>query len=207
MVLVTLDSLRSHARSLDERLRDIKKYPDNWIDSRINSGYEIISTEIQPFLKEEVIDLTEYIADGNFKFEVDFSEDIVGWKSAYYMRNGEYVYDFPVRTRFPTGTPVALQIKADNKAIVDIDRSIQLQDTHTITFEYYFFPNTKTGDQYLTTDIYQMVGYAIASSIYDSLRDYDKRNDSDNQLAKQLRKVVNGWDYDASNVRKGNWNV
>ena len=62
--LVTLDSLRAYSRSLDDRLKDTKKYPDSWIDSKINLGYEELATLSQPFLKEEVLDLTPYINDG-----------------------------------------------------------------------------------------------------------------------------------------------
>jgi hypothetical protein len=207
MVLVTLDSLRSYARSLDERTKDTAKFSDSWIDSKINAAYEIIATAVQIFLKEDTVDLTEYINDGNYKFEIEFDNDIVGWKSAYYTRDGIYMYDYPIKTRFTVGDPVGILIKPDNKVIVDLAPDIRADMTHTIVFEYYYFPNTKTGDQYFSTDIYHMVRHAIASTVYDALRDYERRDNFDNQLARQIKTVVNGWDYDASNVRKGNWNI
>jgi len=206
-VLVTLDSLRSYTRGLDERLVDIKKYSDSWIDSKINAAYEIIGSAGQSFQSEEVLDLTEYIKDSTKKFEVEMDHDVTGWKAAFYEENGEYQYDYPLASRYASGDPVAIQIKPDNKVEVDIKDGIRQDSTHTINFQYYYFPNTNTGDQYFSTDVYHMVRHAIASTTFDALRDYEQRDNYDNQLAKQIRTIVNTWDYDGSNVRDGNWNV
>ena len=206
-VLVTLDSLRSYARSLDARLRDTKTYPDSWIDSKIDTGYEIVSTGGQPFYKEVVLDLTEYITDGTQKFEVEMDEDVNGWKAAFYMKDNNYQYDFPIASRFTTGSPVAIQIKPDNKVEIDLGTGLLATSYHTLTFQYYYFPHTKTGDQYFSTDIYHMVRHALASSIYDALHDYEKRDNFDNQLNKQLRSVVNGHDMDAGNIVSPNWAI
>jgi len=205
-VLVTIDKLRDYTRSLDERLINTTKYPDSWVESKINTAYELVATKAQSFLKEDVIDLADYITDGTWKFEIEMDEDVVGWKSAFYMKDNDYMFDYPVASRFPTGSPVAIQIKPDNSIIVDIDPSIRTDSTHTVTFQYYFFPNTKTGDQYFSTDVYHMVRHAIASSTYDSLRDFEQRDNYDKQLAMQVREVVNTHDMDAGNVSLPNWN-
>ena len=68
--VITLDALRNYVRSLDTRLADKQKYPDTAIDGIIDTGAEVCATERQPFFKQEVLDLTDYIADGTTKFEV-----------------------------------------------------------------------------------------------------------------------------------------
>ncbi len=193
-VLVTLDSLRTYARGLDERLEDSKKYSDAWIDSKINTAYEMIGTKRQPFLGEDVLDLKEYIEDGTAKFEVEPDEDVNGWKQVFVT----------------SGNPEAITwtIKPDNKVIINLDiDSLNSTAENLITFQYYYFPNTKTGDQYFSTDVYRMVHQGVASSIYDALHDYEKRDNFDNQLEMQSRTMVNGLDYDAEPVRKSNWNI
>jgi len=206
-ILVTLDSLRTYTRGLDERLRDIRKYPDSWIDASIDEGYELVASKGQSFLNEEVLDLTQYIIDGTAKFEVEMDHDVTGWKAAFYEQDANYIYDFPLRTRFVVGSPVGIQIKADNKVEVNLDDTLISATKHLITFQYYYFPRTLTGDQYFSTDVYGLVRSAVASSVYNTLHDYEKRDNFDNQLAKGIRSIVNTWDYDASNVRNSSWNV
>ena len=193
-VLVTLDSLRTYSRGLDERLRDTRKYPNTWIDGKINAGYELVSTKRQPFLNEEVLDLTEYIVDGTSKFEVEMDHDVNGWKQIFST----------------TSAPQAIRwtVKPDNKVVIDLDiDSLRANNENLLTFQYYYFPKTATGDQYFSTDIYHMLRHGIASSIYDALHDYERRDSFDQQLELQSRTVINGLDYDAEPVRKSNWNI
>ncbi len=193
-ILVKLDSLREYARSLDERLRDINKYPESWVDAKINTAYEMVSTKRQPFLNEEVMDLKQYIIDGTAKFEVETDYDVTGWKHVF--------------STTPDPSGIRWTIKPDNKVIVDLDvNNLKSGEENLITFQYYYFPSTLTGDQYFSTDVYHMVRHAIASSVYDDLRDYEKRDNYANQLEVQARTVVNGLDYNADNVRKSNWGL
>ncbi len=193
-VLVTLDSLRKYVRSLDERLRNTNTYSDDWVDGQINIGYELVSTKRQPFLNEEVLDLTEYILDGTAKFEVEMDMDVGGWKKVFATSVNQ--------------TAIRWTVKPDNKVIVNLDiPSLNATNENLLTFQYYYFPKTSTGDQYFSTDIYHMVRNGIASSVYDGLHDYEKRDMFNGKLAEDVREAVNGLDYDAENVRKSNWNI
>ena len=193
-IKVTLDSLRTYVRALDERLRDIKKYPDTWIDLQIDTGYELVSTDSQSFLNEEVLDLSTYIADGTAKFEVEAAHDVAGFRQIF----------------ITSGNANAIQytVKPDNKIVVDLAiASLDSIAENLITFQYYYFPRTDTGDQYFSTDIYSMVKYGIASTVYDSLHDYEKRDSFNQKLEISARSVVNGWDYFGNDVVKSNWSL
>ncbi len=193
-VLVTLDSLRSYVRSLDERLKNKNTYPDTWIDNKINTGYELVSTKRQPFFNEEVLDLTQYIIDGTAKFEVEMDHDVGGWKQVFATSANEQA--------------ITWVTKPDNKTVIDLDiASLKATDENLLTFQYYYFPSTDTGDQYFSTDIYHMVRHGIASAVYDALHDYERRDSFDKQLMNGVREAVNGLDYDGESVRKGNWNI
>ena len=191
-VLVAIDSLRTYARSLDNRLKNKTMYPDSWIDNKIDSGYEIVVTKRQPFIKEDVLDLTDYISDGVAKFEVEMDEDVAGYRDIYSTSTD------PTAIRW-VKTP-------DNKIMIELDTAnLNAADENLITFNYYFFPSTKTGDQYMSTDVYHMVRHAIASSVYDALHDYKRRDEFDVQLEYNSRTMVNGLDTYAEDSRKSNW--
>ncbi len=191
-ILVTLDSLRAYARSLDERLVNVQKYNDAWVDSKINAAYELVATRRQPFIKEEVLDLHDYILDGTAKFEIDMDEDLVGYRDIY--------------STTPKPTAIRWNVTPDNKVMIELEVSL-LDETeeNLITLNYYFFPNTKTGDQYMSTDVYHMVRHGVASSIFDALQDYEKRDNYDQQLDYNTKTMVNGLDYFGDDVRKANW--
>ena len=193
-IKVTLDSLRVYVRALDERLRDEKKYPDTWIDLQIDTGYELVSTDSQSFLNEEVLDLATYIADGTAKFEVEAAHDVAGFRQIF-ITSGN-------------ANAIRYTVKPDNKIVVDLAiASLDSTAENLITFQYYYFPRTDTGDQYFSTDIYSMVKYGIASAIYDSLHDYEKRDNFNQKLEISARSVVNGWDYFGNDVVKSNWSL
>ena len=193
-IRITVEILRDYVRSLDERLRNTTKYPNTWIDTEINMGYELTSTKRQPFLNEEVLDLRQYIIDGTAKFEVEMDHDVAGWKQIF-STSGNY-------------QAIKWAVKPDNKVLVDLDiNSLHQQQENLLTFQYYYFPNTTMGDQYMSTDVYHMLQHGIASATYGALHDYEKRDMFDAKLMEDARSIVNGLDYDAEPVRKTNWNI
>ena len=64
----TLQDIRDVARSKDERLENKTKYPDSWIDSKIDSAFETAESGKQVFTSEDALDLAPYISDGVEKF-------------------------------------------------------------------------------------------------------------------------------------------
>jgi hypothetical protein len=46
-MIYSLDNLRTYTRSLDNRLEDVVKYPNSWIDDRIDEGIAT-AQEIRP---------------------------------------------------------------------------------------------------------------------------------------------------------------
>ena len=200
--LVTLDSLRSYARGLDERVADKNKYSDAWIDAKINAGYELCATKRQFFHNEEVLPLKQYIIDGTLEFEVEMGEDVAGWKFIQIDPKSATNYNSELST--PT-TAITYKVGNDNKVLVTIVPGLDPSVGYSITFSYYFFPRTTSGDQYFSTDIYHAVRHGIASSVYDALRDYEKRDNFDTQLDYNAKTATNGLDYDAGGITKSNW--
>ncbi len=203
-VKVTLDSLRSYARSLDKRVADKNKYSDAWVDSKIDAAYELVATKRQFFHNEEVLPLEEYILDGTLKFEVEMDEDVAGWKYIQVdpQTMANYNSEFATRT-----TAVTYQVTPDNKVMIELEPGLDATVGYLITFSYYYFPKAATGDQYFSTDVYHAVRHGIASTVYDALRDYEKRDNFDTQLDYNAKTAVNGLDYDAGGITKANWTL
>ena len=203
--LVTLDSLRSYARGLDNRVKDKNKYTDGWVDSKINAAYELVATKRQPFINQEILDLTQYILDGTTEIEAEMDEDVAGWKNISYEIQNHKAEDPYWVGQIPRTSAVTWEVSPDNKVQITLEEGLDATKGYTMTFDYYFFPKTTSGDQFMSTDVYHMLRHAIASSVYDALRDYEKRDNFDNQLEYNSRTMTNGLDYNANGVVKGNW--
>ena len=60
-MIYTLATLRTYTRSIDNRLEEVDKYPDAWIDSRIEEGVAIAQETKQIFYTKEKYDLVNNI--------------------------------------------------------------------------------------------------------------------------------------------------
>ena len=184
---ITTEEMRLKVRSLDERVRNTQKYPDLWIDNIINMGFELVATARQPFLNEEVLDLTQYIVDGTKTFQVDMKYDVLGYKRIF------------------TNANVTYKVRPDN--IVDIfleSTAIPTDVTPTITFQYYYIPIIPESETYMSRDVYQMLENGFEAALYDRLRDTEKYQLSMAKMNSKASMVINGLDIDVNAVDE--WN-
>jgi len=176
---ITTDEMRMKVRSLDERVKNAQKYPDVWIDNIINMGFELVATRRQPFLNEEVLDLTQHIVDGTKTFQVDMDYDVLGYKRIF------------------TNANVTYSVRPDN--IVDVyleSTAIPKDTTPTITFQYYYIPIIPVSETYMSRDVYQMLENGFEAALYDRLRDTEKYQLSLSKLDSKATTVINGLDID-----------
>ncbi len=191
---ITIEQMRLYVRSLDERLADTVKYPDTWCDSRVNTGYEITATTRQPFLNEEILDLNPYITDGTTKFEVDMDGDVQGYKRIYAELGGA------VRDKYTANIPqTAVRWEVNPNQTIAVTLSVSSFDTtvsNNLTFQYYYFPTVPESETYMSADVYHMLRHAIEVSTFETIRDYEKMNLSQQKLDQSARTAVNGLDID-----------
>jgi len=198
---VTIDALRSYARSLDERLEEKAKYSDDWIDSKINTAFELVATHRQPFLGEEVIDLNPYIEDGTSKFRVEMDEDVLGYKRIYPNTNRIIPLD---QTEEDILKLIDWSVNPDHSVDIILSPGLTTDEPHTLTFQYYYIPTVPENEMYMSADIYHMVRHGIQQSIWDALRDFQKADMAMVNLMEQVRTVINGLDIDVE--QNEGWN-
>lgn len=180
MTKVTTDSLRIYVRSLDERIEEKAKYPDSWVDLRINEAYEMLSTYRQSFLNEEILDLKQHIIDGVSKLEIDLDYDVVGFKRI-----------------FSTSNKIKWEVTPDNviHLTLDIDR-INPDEDNLFTVQYYYFPTVVSTEVFMSADIYQMLRHAIQYTVWSEMRDIEKAGTAMARFMESARTVINGLDID-----------
>ena len=196
-VKVTTQQLRDYARSLDERLEEVQKYSDSWIDSKINAAYEMLSTYRQSFYAEEVLDLNPYIEDGTEKFSVTMDGDILGYKRIFSNHN-IHLLD-PLDLGVQNADAIMWHVQQDNTVEVYL-KTDQLDATseNTLTFQYYYVPTIAAEETYMSGDIYHMLRHAIQQTVWDALRDFEKANMAMANFQESVRTVINGLDNDSS---------
>lgn len=187
---VTLAMMRAYIRGLDERLDDTTKYPDSWIDGKINTAFEVIATRRQPWLTEEIYNINTYVNGGIEYFTLEMQEDIVGFKRIFYSIDNVMIY--------PT-TNVAVEIDPDHKINVminlnNIDGSVE----NTLTFQYWYIPTVPAEDSYMSmpADVYHMLRHGMEFAVYESLRDIEKFQWAERKIEQSARSVINGLDID-----------
>jgi hypothetical protein len=197
-ITVTKDSLRAYTRSLETRLYNKAKYSDTWIDETINTGFAITTEKRQPFYQQEVLDLAQYITDDTSKFEVEMSEDVIGWRNIYYSRDNTVEFTDAATYR----------LMEDNKVIIDIIPSQLISKSNTFTFEYYFAPKvTSVTDMFMSSDIYQLLKYGIGIAAYQNLHDEKSEATMLQRFEMAAKQAVNGLDIYANGVVKANWDM
>ena len=194
---ITIAQLRKYTRDLETRLGNKAKYPDSWIDDTINTGFLLSSNKRQPFFKSETLDLTQYIIDSTAKFEVDVSEDVIGWRNIFYKREGTVIYT----------DAVSWQLLEDNKIVVDIIPSaLNSSESNTITFEYYFSPKVDSiTEMFMPSDVLQMLKYGIGVAAFQNIRDEKSEGNMLQRFEAVSKLVTNGLDIYGNDVVKSNW--
>lgn len=194
---ITTKQLRDYTRSLDERLEDRYKYPDSWIDSKINAAYEMLSTYRQSFYAEEVLDLNQYILDGTEKFPVTMDGDVLGYKRIFTNHNIHRLD--PLDLKVLDANAITWNVMQDHTVEVMLDvNNLDPTTDNTITFQYYYIPTLAQEETFMSGDVYHMLRHAIQQTTWDALRDYEKANMAMQNFQESARTVINGLDIDSS---------
>ncbi len=208
-IKVTIEEMRTYVRSLDERLEDKQRYPDTWVDGKINTAYEVVSTRRQPFQSEEVLDLNPYIIDGTEKFQVDMDYDVLGYKRIFVTIDEPA----PSTDYYQQGIQsqgVEWKVRPDH--IVDVFLTPSAFDTsiaNTLTFQYYYIPTAPETETYMAADVYHMLRHGMEFSVYEALRDIEKFQLAQSKIEGSAKSIINGLDIDiqASDQWNGGFSV
>ena len=159
MAYYTLQGIRDTARSKDPRLLDTKKYPDSWIDSKIEHAFETAESGRQVFTNEEIIDLKPYIADGVNKLQLDMDEEV----HKFYDIMASHPYEISGKVNNDNSLSVELKLQALASKTGDI----------TLTCRYFYYPRMGFESIFMNPEIYHYFRHCLYVNIYGSLADKD----------------------------------
>ena len=157
MGLYTIEKIRQVARSKDKRLEDTKKYPDSWIDEKIDNAFETAESGRQVFSNEEVIDLSSYVADGTEKLEISMDNEIHN----YYSIQSTHTREIDVTLKNDNSLAIELDIEALKKKSEEI----------SITCRYFYYPNSRFTEVFIKPEVYHYFRHCLYTSLYGALRD------------------------------------
>jgi hypothetical protein len=164
---LTLPYLIGFVRGLDERLTDLKKYSDDVLADRIRDAIYNLSALVQPFVKEELIDLNQYFDLGLKQFELDMQENILGYlETTLVVMNGFEYEDISTHDIIITEQlDKSLHVKMSN---------IPSNQMYLRARYFYVLNIEKTPLLEVEPEIWTFIQHSIQIVIWGMLKDYDK---------------------------------
>lgn len=153
-MIYTLAGIRAVARSKDERLEDTDKYPDSWIDTQIEHGFEVAESSKQVFYTTEKYDLTADIDAGLSEVEIILQKEphkIYGVKCDTYG--------------------LKVDITGNKHLIITIDPSAVSLTDKTVVVSYFFYPTLPFTEIEMSPEVYHFFRHCLYVNLYGSLRD------------------------------------
>jgi hypothetical protein len=164
---LTLTYLIGFVRGLDERLTDPTKYTDNAIADKIRDAIHNLSALVQPFVKEELIDLNQYLDLGLKQFELDMQEQVLGYLEKTLVILNGFEYE-DVST-----TDVIITEQLDKSLYVKIT-NIPSNPIYLRVRYFYVLNIEKTPLLEVEPEIWNFLQHSIQIVIWGMLKDYDK---------------------------------
>lgn len=156
MPIYTIEELREVARDKDERLEDTLKYPDEWIDTRIDRAFETAESGKQIFTNEEAIDMKPFAEDGVEKFVLTMDEEV--------HKHYQAIVTDP--------RAILVNIENDNRVSVTIDiESILAAKESILTLRYFFYPHIPFENIFIPSEVYHYWRHCLYVNLYGSLKD------------------------------------
>lgn len=154
-MIYTIDQLRTYARTVDNRIEDVDKHPDTWLDYRIEEGLALAQEIKQVFYTKETYDLTNNVlVDGLTEME------IILQKEPYAVLAVECSLTF-----------FDVVVQPNNHVVLIVKDSAPIPDDLTVTIRYFFYPTLPITTIEMTMEMYRLCKYCIAATIYEHLRD------------------------------------
>lgn len=154
-MVYTLATLRTYTRSIDNRLEDADKYPDAWIDSRIEEGMAIAQETKQIFYTKEKYDLVNSIdIDGLTEMEIILQKE-----------------PYAVLDVICDETYYTVEVTPNNHIVMKVIENASVPEDRTVMIRYWFYPTMPFTDIEMTLEMYRIVKCGIAAACFDWLQD------------------------------------
>lgn len=160
-MIYTMAEIRTYVREdLDNRLADATKYPDSWVDRRIEEGMAFAQDVKQIFTTREKYDLTT-----NFKAITDGGDGLTEVEIIL-QKEPHSVYAVECDLTY-----FEVQITANNHVIFRKLESAPDVPDKTVEVRYFFYPMIPFTNIEMSMEMWRLVKESIAVVCYGKLQD------------------------------------
>lgn len=165
---LTLTDIIAYVRKLDERLRDTVKFTDDDIADKIKYGIDNLSAQVQPFAKEEFVDLKQFIDAGITKILFKPSEQNLGYYSKSFWKLVGFDW-----VQVDSYTNITVTENKDRSLLIDI-LSVPAEQL-ALKVEYFFAPDiVSTPILEVEPEVWHFMKHSIQIVVWGALKDYEK---------------------------------
>lgn len=177
-MVYTLDKLRTFVRSIDTRVKDVSKYPDAWVDERIESGMAI-AEETYPIFstKEEYNVYNDFMVDGLDEIEIILQQEV------------HAVHEVICDENF-----FELEIMPNNHIRLKRKEDVPPTDDWSVVVRYFFYPVMPIEDIEMSMNMYRFVKHAISVEVFSKL--FDRENEQYHQAILDSMTVRTAFDIE-----------
>lgn len=172
-MIFTLAQLRTFTRTVDGRLEDTDKYPDTWIDYRIEEGLALAQEIKQIFYTKETYDLTT-----NIDVDLLTEMEIILQKEPYAVLTVECDLNY-----------FTVEVTPNNHVIIRVIENAAVPADRTVEIRYFFYHTLPITEIEMTMEMYRLCKYSIAAACFDFLKDAESEQYN---VAKAESMIVKG---------------
>ena len=158
-MIYTIAELVSYARSRDNRLEDVDRYPTAVMESLVEEGFAI-AQDIRPiFTTTEKYNLeASVVTDGLVEMEIILQKEPQAIKLVHDYDDSFFTYE----------------ATANNHIIVRVPNPDLHVDSYTISITYFYYPLMPMTSIELSVDAYRLIKESIGAAVCAELRDYEQ---------------------------------
>lgn len=179
---ITKVQLLAYIQGLDTRAEDLSPAQ---LDEVMLTGFSEIATVVTPFSNEEVVNISEYVLNGETNITLDVEEDVLDIYDLYMdvskqtdsriqgidiYRNTNVLFK---DGRYVGRVHIALGELISSTRYIDNKYGITPGDINNIIIKYLYTPDADFEDAFIDSQAYLTLQFAMATSLYDYLHDVE----------------------------------
>lgn len=153
-MIYTLDSLRAIVRSRDERLEDVVRYPDTWVDKKLENAFETAESAVAVFFATETYDMTADITNDLGKVEIILQKE------------PHFIYD--VELEDPV---LEYSITGNNHLVITFNTNADRAIDKTVKVSYFYYPTLPFTEIEMSSEVYHFYRHCLYVNVYGALQD------------------------------------
>ena len=175
------------------------------LDNIISLGFAELTAIVKAFADEEIVDLQTFYDNGENKFTLEITEDVIGVYDAYVTIENQdsSVYEHGIRKVRDTNV-IYLDNRYHGKVHVNLAEMPENIHGDNAIIKYYYTPSSDFEYVYMDQQTYLAMNFAFGSALYDFLHDVERSSQKRAGLNRTATAIVPELMLDANDPGKPN---